>query len=254
MGCEAENESSYPYPPKLPLMLSDSHAILHMHSPERSGALTPPYHASASVPFRWEEEPGKPKPCTQLTPFSNPSDFARKCLELPPRLLLDAKITKLSSPPTVLEGPYMGRARFQSSSFRIGSECYGSFRAGSVSPENEMEDHGIGTMVLSKRGYSKEKGFLGSWRRRTSLKPRREVVGGNSYVFPSSVDRDRDSECSREGAEENSNTSVKITRIRRVGSFSTISHPKPHFWASIYEGLKQVVPWSKREKKDGFMG
>ncbi|XWS76862.1 hypothetical protein CRYUN_Cryun01aG0214400 [Craigia yunnanensis] len=239
MGSEAEKESSYT--PKLPLF-SASHA--HRQSPERSGMLTPPLNASASVPFRWEEEPGKPKPCTALTTFSNPSDFAQKCLELPPRLLLDAKINKLPSPTTVLEGPYMGRARFQSSSFRMGSECYGSFRAGSCSPEMVQ----LGDMVLSKRGY-KEKGFLGPWRRR-ALEARREV-GGNSYVFPSSGDRD--SECSREG-EESSSTTVKITRIRRVGSFSSLSHSKSHFWASIYEGLKQVIPWSKREKKDGFMG
>ncbi|XWS46250.1 hypothetical protein CRYUN_Cryun14cG0048400 [Craigia yunnanensis] len=236
MGSKAEKESSNT--PKLPL-LSASHA--HMQSPERSGMLTPPLHASASVPFRWEEEPGKPKPCTTLTTFSNPNDFAQKCLELPPRLLLDAKITKLSSPTTVLECPYMGSARSQSSSFRMGSECYGSFRAGSCSPEMVQ----LGTMFLSKKGY-KEK-VLGSWRR--ALKARRE--GGNSYVFPSSGYRD--SECSREG-EESSNTSVNITRIRRIGSFPSLSRSKSHFWASIYEGLKQVVPWSKRGKKDGFMG
>lgn len=232
MGYEAEKESSYT--PKLAL-LSASHA--RMQSPERSGMLTPPLHASASVPFRWEEEPGKPKPCTALT---TSSDFSPKCLELPPRLLTDAKSTKLPSPTTVLEGPYTGRNRFQSSSFRMGSECYGSFRAGSCSPEMVK----LGTMVLRKRGY-KEKGILGSWRRRV-FKARREV-GGNSYVFPSSGDRE--SESSREG-EESSTTSVKITRIRRVGSFSTLSHSKSHFWASIREGLKQVVPWSRREKKD----
>ncbi|XVF33146.1 hypothetical protein REPUB_Repub17cG0143200 [Reevesia pubescens] len=227
MGSEAEKESSYT--PKLPL-ISASHAI-HMQSPERSGMLTPPLHAVASVPFRWEEEPGKPKPCTTLTTFCNPNDFAQKCLELPPRLLLDhAKITpKLPSPTTVLEGPYMGRARFQSSSFRMGSECYGSFRAGSCSPDQMVQ---LGTMVLSKRGY-KEKGFLGrSWRRRALNKARREV-GGNSYVFPSSGDRD--SECSKEGEESNSSTSVKITRIRRVGSFSSLSHPnKSQFWKVVW--------------------
>ena len=218
MGSEAEKESSYT--PKLPLF-SASHA--ETQSPERSGMLTPPLHASASVPFRWEEEPGKPKPCTTLKTFSNPSDVAQKCLELPPRLLLDAKITKLPSPTTVLEGPYMGSARSQFSSFRMGSECYGSFRAGSCSPEM--------VQLGSKRGY-KEKGFLGSWRR-GALEARREV-GGNSYVFPSSGDRD--SECSREG-EESSSTSVKITRIRRVGSFPSLSHSKSHFWVSFSQFL-----------------
>ncbi|XVE77295.1 hypothetical protein DITRI_Ditri13aG0050900 [Diplodiscus trichospermus] len=241
MGSMAMAEEESSYTPKLPL-LSASHA--HMQSPERSGMLTPPLHASASVPFRWEEEPGKPKTCTTLTTFSKPNDFAQKSLELPPRLLLqDAKITKLPSPTTVLEGPYMGRARFQSSSFRMGSQCYGSFRAaGSCSPETMQ----LGSMVLSKRGY-KEK--VGSWKR-SALKARRQN-GGNSYVFPSFGDRDSD--WSR-GEEESSNTSSKITRLRRIGSFPCLSRSKSHFWASIYQGLKQVVPWGGREKKDGFMG
>ncbi|KAK8693630.1 hypothetical protein V6N13_071205 [Hibiscus sabdariffa] len=235
MGSEAEEESSYI--PKLRL-LSVSHA--QMHSPERSGTLTPPFYVSAaSVPFHWEEEPGKPKPCTTLAAFSStPNEPAQKYLELPPRLLLDAKITKLSSPTTVLEGPYMGtgRARFQSSSFRMGSECYGSFRsAGSESPEMVQ----LGTVVLSKRGY-KEKGFLGSWRK---ARPRREV-SCNSYVFASSGDGDRVGEGSN---------SDKISRITRIGSLPTLSHSKSHFWESIYEGLMQVVPWSKREKKDRLL-
>ncbi|MBA0769410.1 hypothetical protein Gotri_018144 [Gossypium trilobum] len=251
MGSEEEKESSYT--PKLPLF-SASHA--HMQSPQRSGMLTPPLHASASVPFRWEEEPGKPKPSTALTSFTTPNDSAPKCLELPPRLLLDAKIAKLSSPTTVLEGPYTGRPRFQSSSFRMGSECYGSFRA---SPETLQ----LGSMVLSKRGY-KEKGFLGFWRGRSlKARPRREV-SGNSCV--------RDSECSRDGdrdRDSSGTTSVNITTIRRIGSFPSLSSSKSHFWVSfshflhiyirylskqresIYEGLMQVVPWTKKGKKDG---
>ncbi|XP_020210916.1 uncharacterized protein LOC109795788 [Cajanus cajan] len=44
-----------------------------------------PLHSSASVPFRWEEEPGKPWPCSALISFSNVNP--PKSLELPPRLL-----------------------------------------------------------------------------------------------------------------------------------------------------------------------
>ncbi|MBA0652751.1 hypothetical protein Goklo_019981 [Gossypium klotzschianum] len=182
-------------------------------------------------------------------------------MQSPQRLLLDAKIAKLSSPTTVLEGPYTGRPRFQSSSFRMGSECYGSFRA---SPETLQ----LGSMVLSKRGY-KEKGFLGFWRGRSlKARPRREV-SGNSCV--------RDSECSRDGdrdRDSSGTTSVNITTIRRIGSFPSLSSSKSHFWVSfshflriyirelfdlwfwtrqesIYEGLMQVVPWTKKGKKDG---
>ncbi|KAL4368050.1 hypothetical protein GQ457_05G000940 [Hibiscus cannabinus] len=187
MGFESEKESS-----RLPLF-SSLHA--HMVSPERSGTLTPPLRSSASVsvPFLWEEEPGKPKACTTVTPFSD--DFAGKCLELPPRLLLlqeankNNNNNKLCSPNTVLDGPYMGRARFQSSSFRmVRSERYGSFRAAaSFSPENMVPERG---------------------------------------------------------------GSVSITRLKKSGSLNSRSHSKSHFWASIYEGLKQAVPWSKRERKN----
>jgi hypothetical protein len=77
-----------------------------MQSTEPSGMLTPPLHSSALVPFRWEEEPGKPRPCTALATVTNV--FVTKCLELPPRLLSDIK---LSSPTTVLEGPYVDRSK-----------------------------------------------------------------------------------------------------------------------------------------------
>ncbi|KAL4376066.1 hypothetical protein GQ457_02G001250 [Hibiscus cannabinus] len=213
MGFEAaERESA-----RLPLFSSPhAHMVVSPSpSPERSGTLTPPLRASASVPFQWEEEPGKPKPCTTVTTFSQ--DFARKCLELPPRLLLLQEANKkkdnnkLSSPTTVLDGPYVGRARLLSSSFRmVKSERYGSFRAGSFSPEND------GAMVLSKRG---NRGFVGS--------RRRGDVGGKNYVF-----------------EEYSSV-----RTRKSGNLNSFPHSKSHFWASIYEGLKQAVPWSKRSSK-----
>ncbi|KAE8662451.1 Detected protein of unknown function [Hibiscus syriacus] len=103
-------------------------------------------------------------------------------------------------------------------------------------------------MVLSKRGTHKAKWFLGPWRRRAS----REVDGtGNSHVFPSSGDRD--SECSAE-EESNCATSVKITRIKRVGSFRSLLHSNFKFLATMQEGFRLSVPWSKREKKGGFVG
>jgi hypothetical protein len=103
--------------PKLPLF-----SVPLMQSTEPSSMLTPPLHSSAFVPFCWEEEPGKPRPYTALATVTDV--FATKCLELPPRLLSD---TKLPSPTTVLESPYVSKSKFQSSSFRIRRECYGSF-------------------------------------------------------------------------------------------------------------------------------
>ncbi|XP_062091376.1 uncharacterized protein At4g00950 [Humulus lupulus] len=228
MGSEAEAE--FQSIPKLPLF-----SVPPVPSPEHSGMLTPPHQTQLSVPFRWEEQPGKPRPCMVLATLSNISEFAPKCLELPPRLLLE---TKLASPTTVLEGPYVvgGRPRFQSSSFRMSGESFGSL---------STEKGSLGAMILSKRGF-KVRGWLGSWRKRVFLKSSKEVSKG-SYVFPSSVDRESDN-----GSGVGERTEVKITGIRRSASFSSLTYPRSRFWASVCEGLKQAVPWKNKKMKKGL--
>ncbi|KAI4355256.1 hypothetical protein L6164_004045 [Bauhinia variegata] len=224
MGSEAEADAKAEQSsiPRLPLF-----SIPPMPSPEHSGMLTPPLHTSASVPFRWEEEPGKPIPCTALVPYTDPNDFLPKCLELPPRLLID----KLPSPTTVLDGPYGGSKRFKSPSFRVAKDCYGSF---------STERGQLGAMVLTK-----EKRWFCSWRRK-AIKVKREVSGG-SHVFPSSADRESDGGFSG----DSQSARVKMTKMKRSGSFSSHNHSKSRFWATICEGLKKVNPWkSKKMKKD----
>ena len=221
MSSEAEDEPFFT-PPRLLLMQKPRG---HIRSPERSGTLTPPLQTSASVPFRWEEEPGKPRECTAMIP--RPINFPQKCLELPPRLLIDTNITKLPSPTTVLEGPYTGKSpRFQSSSFRIirSRECYGSFR--SCSPERGQFD----TLVPGKKIVKEKGGFWGSWSwGRKGLKSKRES-GGGSYVFPSSVDREPADHCINEEEEMiSSSDNVKMTRS---GSLSAASNARPQFWVS----------------------
>ncbi|KAB1219646.1 hypothetical protein CJ030_MR3G011094 [Morella rubra] len=222
MGTEGEPEPSSA--PMLPVF-----SIPTLQSTEPSGMQTPPLHTSASVPFRWEEEPGKPRPCTALTTLG---DITTRCLELPPRLLLDAKLPS----PTAVEGPYVGRSKFLSA--RISRECYGSF---------SHERRQIGAITVGKRAL-KERGWFGSWSRR-AFKGKREV-GGCSHVFPSSVDRESDSG----NAGESSKPKAKMTKIQRTGSLSSHSHSRSHLWVTIYEGLKQVVPWGNRKlKKDGLL-
>ncbi|KAL3604229.1 hypothetical protein D5086_005088 [Populus alba] len=136
-------------------------------------------------------------------------------------------MTKLPSPTTVLEGPYMGKSsRFQSSSFRIirARECYGSFR--SCSPEKGQ----LGTVVPSKRRVKEKGRFLGSWSWvRRGLKGKRES-GGGSYVFPSSVDREPADHCVNEEEEMiSSSDNVKMTRS---GSLSAVSNARSQFWVS----------------------
>lgn len=156
-------------------------------------------------------------------------------------------ITKLSSPTTVLEGPYVARSsRFQTPSFRMSSECYGSFRGSTLSPEhkNKKDSDEFGVVVLSNsKIVKKEKGVFGSWRK-NGLKSSKREVGGGSYVFPSSVDRFCETECSRaeEGSSSNC-TSDKITRIRRSGSFTNVSFAtaRPRFWVRFFSLIIFVI-------------
>lgn len=71
---------------------------------------TPPFHPTVTIPFQWEEAPGKPKVTKSKT---------ARCLDLPPRLTLllseDGKTTNTSSPTTVLDGPYVAVGRSFSS-------------------------------------------------------------------------------------------------------------------------------------------
>lgn len=85
--------------------------------PPPPGSLTPPLHTVASIPFQWEEAPGKPRPVSLAT--SNYKSRAARCLDLPPRLLTErSRVTNIASPTTVLEGPYEGG---RSVSFSLGS-------------------------------------------------------------------------------------------------------------------------------------
>ncbi|KAK6142690.1 hypothetical protein DH2020_023038 [Rehmannia glutinosa] len=108
-----------------------------MHSPEHpSGTATPPLQTLASVPFKWEEQPGKPRPCTDIIALPGPA----KCLELPPcRMLLMDPTNKMPSPTTVLDGPYaVGRPMF--SSFRFFREAQCSFDStSSDSPRSSVD-------------------------------------------------------------------------------------------------------------------
>ncbi|KAH9622670.1 hypothetical protein KSS87_015599 [Heliosperma pusillum] len=208
----------------------------NLTSPQQySGALTP-LHTLASVPFSWEKEPGKPLPCLTLALPSSHHN-AIKCLELPPRLLSENKMTKIPSPRTVLEGPYIGRSSLQSSSFRFLRKKRKSFDgelsfSGSVgnSPERGL----LGTLVIESNSNSnkKDKGFFGSWRRKggVNYKGKSEVHGG-SFVFPSISD-DVTASCCDAGDNQ-------------------LVQAKTHFWATIYGTFKQVIPRrSTRCKKD----
>lgn len=145
MGSEGNQQSSIP---RLPLF-SAPPAKQMKSSPERSGTVTPPLQTSGSVPFRWEQEPGKPKLCNALVTYINPAD---KSLELPPRLLV------VPSPNLLQQGPCVTSNRFRSPSFRIedNTKCYGSSGAKNILSwrKNVKRDSGGSHVFPSSTGIA----------------------------------------------------------------------------------------------------
>ncbi|XP_038896089.1 uncharacterized protein At4g00950-like [Benincasa hispida] len=198
--------------PKLPLL-----AIAAMESPDRSGMLTPPVHTSVSVPFRWEEEPGKPRLC-----FTSPNiPTQTNSLELPPRLfLMDPKIPKL--PPPIPS---------QKGFFQFPKQCFGSFR---------FHKTQLGAMVLRKRGVLIEKEWF-CWLGKLNFGRKGEVGSAFGSVFPSSLE---------DGiVAERSSSRMKVAVTKKVGTFSScLLQPKADFWGSIGEGFKQInIPWKSKK-------
>ncbi|XWS50339.1 hypothetical protein CRYUN_Cryun12cG0079700 [Craigia yunnanensis] len=206
MGSEAECETTPS--PKISLYSFPG------KTKEPSRMITPPIHNLVSIPFQWEEAPGKPRPCpsTSDTTASQSKLNAARCLELPPRLLAEAKVANMPSPTTVLDGPDVGRFVSYSLSFRKG----GSFRR----PDNKR--------------VNREKMF-GSSRWGSFRKAGRVVQGSFDFSTPV-VD-------GGDGAQ------VKITRVRRKGSLLSLSQARSHVLSSIFESFKQVVPGRRGQEK-----
>ncbi|XP_043716063.1 uncharacterized protein At4g00950-like [Telopea speciosissima] len=218
-------------------------------SSDPSGMLTPPFRPPASVPFLWEEAPGKPLLTSNSSSSSSSSSAIARCLELPPRLQLTEASNNTPSPTTVLDGPYVRRSSsFTSPSVdRDPPPLQGSFRRGTGSPEDSDGVDGIpqlGSLFHSKRRDVRScsgRGYFG-------FSLRKAFFSSSSSSFNSKPNQDV-------GGEGNSISKVKISRIRSTGSFFSLSRTKSsHVWASIYEGFKQVVPWrNKMTKKDGLV-
>ncbi|XP_077228952.1 uncharacterized protein At4g00950-like isoform X2 [Tasmannia lanceolata] len=212
---------------------------------EPSGMLTPPFRLPVSVPFIWEEAPGKPRACS-----AKPS--GAKSLDLPPRLLTEIRMTTLPSPTTVLDGPYVGRSVSCTSLREIGRK-------------NLFEIYSPEKGQFRKR---KEEKFVGFWRKNRERRSKGEASLMISSSSSSSLNSSSSSPTtsngliSRDRNASGDETKVKITRFRRNNSLLNISDRSTHFWndyklsslhlASIYGSFKQVVPWRMRKlKKDG---
>ncbi|KAK4277577.1 hypothetical protein QN277_015554 [Acacia crassicarpa] len=206
MGSEADCNHQVYSPSKLSMLISRP-----IKQPEAEPL--PPPTTAVSIPFQWEEAPGKPRLCHTR---SEPDGCGRRALDLPPRLVFpEAKVSSnVHSPTTVLDGPYVGRAVSFTTSYR--------------SPRMVGKDQWNGNFGSSR------------W---SSSKNRRHEFGGSidfSSGFTFWDDR---------GFEASTTSKAKIAKVGRRGSLFGLSHSRSHLWGSIYESLKQVVPWKRKQEK-----
>jgi len=139
-----ELRSNYNTPQKLSLPPTLTRPCFSSEAP------TPPPRTTAiSIPFKWEEAPGKPRSChTRQEPKEREGNNVVRALELPPRLLSLESTSNIyaPSPTTVLEGPYVGRAVSFTTSYRDNnnkdSVNFGSSRWGGLKKNNRIGREG----------------------------------------------------------------------------------------------------------------
>ncbi|MCD7448664.1 hypothetical protein HAX54_045312 [Datura stramonium] len=200
------NSSSYSTP-KLSLSKLSNKARNYSNNPlAATYTTTPPLHPSVSVPFHWEEAPGKPK-----SPTRKYSKTAR-CLDLPPRLTLllseAGKITNTPSPTTVLDGPYVGRS-------------FSSINEAALHCEKKEEEISGGNKDLIMRSRRWE-----SFKENNSSS--KGVVVEGSFDFSGPLDSSNSS-----SAYDFDTHQRKLLRFTRKGSFFTFSRNNSNLFVSF---------------------
>lgn len=138
MGFKAEDESDPNSTPKLTLSKLPFCKARDRHMQ------TPPLRPSASIPFQWEEAPGKPR--STLTPPA-------RCLELPPRMLQEeAKISIMGRSLSLACTFSFRKGMKRSGATNLGSERKLSIRSQSLGDIFRSED--IVTRVRRSRRRS----------------------------------------------------------------------------------------------------
>ncbi|XP_010924908.1 uncharacterized protein At4g00950 [Elaeis guineensis] len=205
-----------------------------------AGMATPPLRVPVSVPFSWEEAPGKPRKEPGLRDSRpSPSHGWHRGLDLPPRMVVEEmRSNNLSSIAAVHDGPYsLGRAA-TCSSFSFGENPVKSKERGVW-----FWRRGRGRKVRRDRNWEMSfrglKGFIIS----PSLSSSSQSSAGSSVGDGVGNEEEEEEE---EEEEAKHDRKVRITRFRRTKSLASVSsHATSHLWAGIYGSLKQFVPWRK---------
>ncbi|KAK3164537.1 hypothetical protein QOZ80_1AG0020650 [Eleusine coracana subsp. coracana] len=213
------------------------------------GASTPSLGTPVTVPFHWEDAPGRPKPHrSSILATARGTDAAGtdgkgdanprlKPLKLPPRLQVPSSTAAdhhSLSPKTVLQGPYGctgGSARRRVASFQrtpsAGSRLFFSRRK--TANKKGGHDHDASyaspspTSASSSSSTSSSAFFFGD-----ESGPRR--LPGDGRADPMEED---------EGA---TGSVIRITRFTRNRSLPSMT--SSHLWASIRKSVKQIAPWN----------
>ncbi|KAG1367667.1 hypothetical protein COCNU_14G001350 [Cocos nucifera] len=204
---------------------------------EPAGMATPPVRVPVSVPFSWEEAPGKPRKEPGLgDPRPSPSPVWHRGLDLPPRMVLEEMRSNNNlSSIAVHDGPYvLGRAAtcsaFSSGENPVKTKERGVWFWRRVKERKVRRD---GNWEMSFKGL---RGFISP-----SLSSSSQSSAGSS--IGDGVGNEEEEE---EEEEAKHDRKVRITRFRRTKSLASVSsHATSHLWAGIYGGLKQFVPWRK---------
>ncbi|XP_047306840.1 uncharacterized protein LOC124910259 [Impatiens glandulifera] len=224
MPSETNPEST---PSPSPAKLISLHS-LPVQSPEPTGSQTPPLQTPVSIPFQWEEAPGKPR---EDAPVPNLKPKAIRSLDLPPaRQGNEDKLISNSpspSPTTVLDGPDFGRGMVTHTlSFSFGKLSFRSPEGGLMGSSRRQ----IGKDVV---GNGSHRWNFSSWRW-----GRNEVADGGNLDFLKSVIVDEEDGLFDQVHGDSVSSSSTRKKTKRKAS---------HFLANIYESFKQVVPWRKNK-------
>ncbi|KAL3521658.1 hypothetical protein ACH5RR_019807 [Cinchona calisaya] len=249
---EAEKEASAATPPKLSLYKLPS------KQKEPQVMFTPPISTTtASIPFEWEEAPGKPR--AHFTKNKNISNSSvARCLDLPPRLQLNNNTTD-SSPTTVLEGPYNDHGGGRSfSQYSTNSTTFsslskeGSFRSLEEQIFREVKcQHQHHGGINIKEKYSRSFKFF-SWRWGSSYKEN-SSSSCSTGRFSSGTFDDFTSSSGTSFAPSKSHrisgSAAKPPSFKRRSSFLSFSKASSNLFAGIYGSFKQVVPRRRRQEQ-----
>ncbi|XP_051204784.1 uncharacterized protein [Lolium perenne] len=253
--------------------------VLGLDSP--SCPSTQPLRSRITVPFLWEDAPGKPKlreaaasallfpsaAAASPLPADGGATATAGCdregvvvvrpapLKLPPRLQAAPRGEQsFSSPKTVLQGPYVGGGRGDKpprSVRRSGSTVSCRMMPGTGGAAFSWRKVTPASAGVKKDGHHDHDASCSSPAASSSTSSSASSSSSSmSYFFDvhsrgSGHWQQADGrEVSEDGdvGDDCAKGSVRITRFRRNKSLPNVS--TSHLWASIRKGVKQISPWS----------